>query len=69
MLNGTPKTLRRSESTCGVPVLNGEDDLAAPLGRKLLALAPHDADFLYLNGVIERTAGDYATARKHLQER
>jgi len=63
-----PKDIEAQRIYLRVLVLNGEDDLAAPLGRKLLALAPHDADFLYLNGVIERTAGDYATARKHLQE-
>ena len=45
-----------------------DNALAAPLGRKLLALAPHDADFLYLNGILEREAGDYITARKHLEE-
>src|ERR1017187_9389149 len=42
--------------------------MAAPLGRRLLALAPHDSDFLYLNGILEREAGDFATARKHLEE-
>jgi Flp pilus assembly protein TadD len=49
-------------------VITGNTDLAAPLGRKLLALAPHDADFLNLNGFLERKAGDYAAARKHLEE-
>jgi tetratricopeptide (TPR) repeat protein len=39
-----------------------------PLARKLLAQAPRDADFLYLNGVLERANGDLATARKHLEE-
>ena len=49
-------------------VMLGDSDHAAPLGRKLLALAPHDADLLNLNGVLERKAGDYQTARKHLEE-
>lgn len=49
-------------------VLNAENQTAVPLARKLLAQAPHDADFLYLNGVLERTAGDFAAARKHLEE-
>ena len=46
----------------------GANDRAAPLGRKLLAMAPHDADLLNLNGVLERKAGDYQAARKHLEE-
>jgi len=51
-----------------VLVLNAKNQTAAPLARKLLAQAPHDADFLYLNGVVERTTGDFAVARKHLEE-
>ena len=51
-----------------VLVLNAENQTAIPLARKLLAQAPHDADFLYLNGVLERTAGDFTAARKHLEE-
>jgi tetratricopeptide (TPR) repeat protein len=47
---------------------NAENKTAEPLARKLLAQAPHDADFLYLNGVLERSAGDFAAARKHLEE-
>ena len=46
----------------------GDSDHAVPLGRKLLAMAPHDADLLNLNGVLERKAGDYEVARKHLEE-
>jgi Flp pilus assembly protein TadD len=49
-------------------VMLGDSDRAVPLGQKLLALAPHDADLLNLNGVLERKAGDYQAARKHLQE-
>jgi tetratricopeptide (TPR) repeat protein len=49
-------------------IINGENQTAAPLGRKLLALAPHDPDFLFLNGMLERGAGDLAAARKHLEE-
>jgi tetratricopeptide (TPR) repeat protein len=51
-----------------VLVFNAENKTAVPLACKLLAHAPHDADFLYLNGVLERTAGDFAAARKHLEE-
>jgi len=49
-------------------IVNGENQTAAPLARKLLALAPHDPDLLFLNGMLERGAGDYAAARKHLEE-
>jgi len=49
-------------------VITGNDDAAAPLGRKLLALAPHDADLLNLNGLLEQKAGDFAPARQHLEE-
>jgi Flp pilus assembly protein TadD len=49
-------------------VLTGDNDAAAPLGRKLLALAPQDADLLNLNGLLERKAGDYAQARTHLEQ-
>ncbi len=49
-------------------VVIGDSDHAVPLGRKLLAQAPHDADLLNLNGELERKAGDYQAARKHLEE-
>ena len=49
-------------------VMIGDSDRAVPLGHKLLALAPHDADLLNLNGVLEKKAGDYQAARKHLEE-
>ena len=49
-------------------VITGDNDRATALGRKLLALAPHDADLLNLNGLLEKKAGDYQTARKHLEE-
>lgn len=49
-------------------VITGDNDRAAPLGRRLLALAPHDADLLNLNGLLEKKAGNYRAARKHLEE-
>ena len=36
-------------------VFNAEYQTALPLARKLLGQAPHDADFLYLNGYQELT--------------
>lgn len=49
-------------------VIAEHNDLALTLGRKLLALAPHDANLLQLNGIAERKTGDYRDARKHLEE-
>jgi Flp pilus assembly protein TadD len=49
-------------------VITGRNDVAVPLGQKLLALAPHDADLLNLTGLVEQKTGDLASARKHLQE-
>jgi tetratricopeptide (TPR) repeat protein len=49
-------------------VINGDWAPAKPIGEKLLTEAPHAYDTLYLNGVMERQAGDYAAARDHLTE-
>lgn len=68
LVGRNPKDIEAQRIYFRVLVLNGENDLAVPLGTKLLAQAPHDADFLYLNGILEREAGDFATARKHLEE-
>ncbi len=49
-------------------VITGNNEVAVPLGRKLLAQAPHDSDLLNLNGLMEQKAGDLESARKHLEE-
>lgn len=49
-------------------VISGDYDAATPLGLKLLAQAPQDTDLLNLNGLLERKAGDFPAARKHLEE-
>jgi Flp pilus assembly protein TadD len=51
-----------------VLVLNNDSIRARPLARKLLASAPHDFDFLYLSGILENQAGEYAAARSHLEQ-
>jgi Flp pilus assembly protein TadD len=51
-----------------VAVLNSDAASARPLGQKLLASAPHDFELLYLNGILERKAGEYEAARRHLEE-
>ena len=63
-----PKDLEWQRIYFRALVITGDNDNAAALGRKLLALAPHDADLLNLNGLLEQKAGDFAAARKHLEE-
>jgi tetratricopeptide (TPR) repeat protein len=63
-----PKDIEAQRIYFRTLVVTGDNDAAAALGPKLLELAPHDADFLNLNGFLERKAGDYDAARKHLEE-
>jgi Flp pilus assembly protein TadD len=50
-------------------VITGKNfEIAAPLSRKLLALVPNDPEILAESGFLERMAGDYLAARKHLEE-
>ncbi|MGB9030619.1 MAG: tetratricopeptide repeat protein [Acidobacteriaceae bacterium] len=49
-------------------VINGDWGPAKPVSAQLMAEAPHAYDTLYLNGVMERQAGDFAAARDHLTE-
>jgi tetratricopeptide (TPR) repeat protein len=50
-----------------VLVLTNHINLARPMGPKLLAQRPHDSEVLYLNGIVERSVGDYAQAKTHLE--
>jgi tetratricopeptide (TPR) repeat protein len=63
-----PHDIEAQRVYLSVLVFDAENQTAMPLARKLLTQAPHDADFLYLNGVLERATGDFAAARKHLEE-
>lgn len=47
-------------------VINGDFAPGKPVGAKLLEEVPDAYNTLYLNGVMERQAGDYAAARDHL---
>ena len=51
-----------------VLVLTEHNDLARPLGLKLLAQTPHDWEVLYLNGVLDYAVGDYPSSKAHLEE-
>src|ERR1039458_2791223 len=50
-----------------VLVLTNNINIARPMGPKLLAQRPHDSEVLYLNGIVERSVGDYAQAKAHLE--
>jgi tetratricopeptide (TPR) repeat protein len=63
-----PRNIEARRVYLQVLVLNADNRTATPLAHELLAQAPHDADLLYLNGVLDRTAGDFAAARRHLEE-
>ena len=63
-----PRDLEAQRIYLRTLVITGDNDRAGALARKLLALAPHDADLLNLNGLLEKKAGDYQAARKHLEE-
>jgi tetratricopeptide (TPR) repeat protein len=47
---------------------NGDPSVALPLATKLLTIAPHDPEVLYLGGIDECEAGRYELARKYLEE-
>lgn len=49
-------------------VLTQHNDLARPLGVKLLAQTPHDPEVLYLNGIVDHAVGDDAVSKAHLEE-
>jgi len=51
-----------------VLVLNDDETLARPLAKKLLASTPNDFAVLYLNGVLENRAGNYAGGRDFLEK-
>jgi Flp pilus assembly protein TadD len=51
-----------------VLVQQDEADKAQQLASRLLAEAPHNWEVLYLNGVLERRAGQFERARDHLQQ-
>lgn len=63
-----PGNLGAQELYLRTLVLNHQTALARPLGSKLLALAPHDFEVLYQNGILEREAREYAVARGHLEQ-
>jgi tetratricopeptide (TPR) repeat protein len=63
-----PRDLAAQRLYLRVLVLNSDLVKARPLGRRLLAQAPHDFDFLYLNGILEHEAGQNTIAYNHLEQ-
>lgn len=51
-----------------VLVENDDEELAQPLAHRLLLAAPHRFGVLYLNGVLENRAGNYAAGRDFLEK-
>ncbi|WP_348265295.1 tetratricopeptide repeat protein [Telmatobacter sp. DSM 110680] len=49
-------------------VLTNHINAARPIGPKLLAKRPHDAEVLYLNGIVLRALGDYPGAKSLLEQ-
>jgi tetratricopeptide (TPR) repeat protein len=47
---------------------NGDPAIARPLANRLLPLAPHDPELLYLVGMDDCLIGEYSLARRHLEE-
>ena len=63
-----PSDLAAATDLYQLYVLVGHLQQAAPMKDRLLAAKPHDRDVLYLSGIIERSAGNYQLAEKHLEE-
>lgn len=68
LVQQSPRDLDAQVLYLHVLVLNDDEDLAQPLAHKLLSAAPHNLDVLYLNGVLENRAGNYAKGRTFLEE-
>jgi Flp pilus assembly protein TadD len=49
-------------------VLTNHINQARPLGPKLLAQRPKDPEVLYLNGIVQRSVGDYQQAKTLLEQ-
>jgi tetratricopeptide (TPR) repeat protein len=63
-----PTNLETQQMLFRILVLTGHGNRARALGQRLLAELPHNAEIFYLNGIIERAAGDDGHAKAHLEE-
>ena len=62
-----PDSVDAQQDLFRILVLTNHFDLARPVGPKLLAQRPHDAEVLYLAGILDRAVGDYPHAKEHLE--
>lgn len=63
-----PGNLDAEQELFRILVLTDHINEARPLGPKLLAERPHDAEVLYLNGVVQRSLGNYQQAKVYLEQ-
>jgi Flp pilus assembly protein TadD len=63
-----PSDLKARVLYLWILVQQDEAEKAQQLATKLLVEAQHNWEVLYLNGVLERRAGEYEAARDHLQQ-
>jgi len=68
LVQDSPHDLEAQILYLHVLVLEDDENLAPPLAKKLLSAAPHDFAVLYLNGVLENRAGNYAEGRTFLEK-
>ncbi len=63
-----PNNARAQDIYLHVLLLNHDLDKARLLATTLLAARPHDFEVVYLDGILEREAGQYGLARQQLEE-
>lgn len=63
-----PNNAKTQDLYLHVLVLNHDLDKARPFATILLAARPHDFEVVYLDGILEREAGQYSLARQQLEE-
>lgn len=68
MVKKHPGNIDAEQELFRILVLTDHIDEARPLGPKLLAERPHDAEVLYLNGIVQRSIGQYEQAKVYLQQ-
>lgn len=63
-----PGNVDAEQSLFKILVLTDHINQALPLGPKLLTERPHDAEVLYLNGIVQRSIGNYKQAKVYLEQ-
>ncbi len=68
MVDANPGNQDAEVQLLRILVLTNHISAARPIAPKLLAERPHDAEVLYLNGIVLRSVGDNEGARKVLEQ-